>query len=236
MIRRLAGLALLATVTLAATAAAQTSNPTGSLIVMSRPSGASFRLVGGQVITARTPIVIERGLSGRYRLQSLEPGYNRWSRTLELNGVTADSVWMTLSPKSAAAAGLRSLIVPGWGQGYSARPAASAFWLTTALLVAGGAATVQVIYQQRQDDLTAAEKALAAASNATTLAAHDRAAQRFDDAKNWRGIAGGVAAGVWGLNFIEAIVDFPRIRAGQVGLTVVPAPGAGARAILSAGF
>jgi len=237
MTRYPAAATLLATLLVAGTAVAQTPHPPGSLSVMSRPSGASFRLVGVQMITARTPIVIERGLAGRYKLECLEPGYNKWRRTLDLNGATADSVWMTLSAKSAAAAGARSLIFPGWGQGYSARTGACAFWMVTGLSAAGWFVYQDAIYRKRLEDLQNTQDALNASSNPGTIKAQQNAEDRYHDARQWRSVAGGTAATIWGLNFLDAIVHFPAVRAGQISASLAPVP-AGPRAVafLSAKF
>jgi hypothetical protein len=212
-------------------ATAQTPTGSGSLTVMSRPSGASFRLVGEQVIMARTPIVLERGLSGRYRLESTEPAYNRWHRTLNLNGAIGDSVWMTLSRKTAAAAAVRSLVIPGWGQGYSARPTASAVWLTTGILAGGAAGTLEYLYQRRKSDLDDAQKLAVSSPTSANLAARQTTSDRLDDARRWRGIAIVAVGAVWGLNFIDSIVGFPQIRAGQMSFEVLPVPERDPRAL-----
>ena len=215
-------LSILLTLALSGAAAAQTPTGSGSLTVMSRPSGASFRLVGEQVIMARTPIVLERGLMGRYRLESTEPAYNRWHRTLDLNGAIGDSVWMTLSRKTAAAAAVRSLVIPGWGQGYSARPAASAFWLTTGILAGGAAGTFEYIYHGRRNDLDDAQQLASSSPTPANLAARQTASDRLDDARRWRGIAVVAVGAVWGLNFIDAIARFPQIREGQMSFEILP--------------
>jgi hypothetical protein len=85
---------------------------------MSRPDRASFRLEGDIKVVGRTPMTFARGLNGPYRITGFEVGYNSWSRRIVLDGVSADTIWMSLSRKHGISAGVRSLIIPGLGQFY----------------------------------------------------------------------------------------------------------------------
>ena len=199
------------------------AKPQPRLVVLSRPAGISFRLEGPRTLVGRTPMTLQNALAGRYQLESLEPGFHRWRQTLDLRGSSPDSVWMTMRMQSAAGAGARSLILPGWGQVYDGHPAASVFWLITSAAGAAGALRMQSIYLERRDDLDAAERAAAKKTNPTTLAAVERARDRWDQARLWRGIVTTTAGGIWGLNVLEAMIRFPRFRAGHAELELAPA-------------
>ena len=210
----------------AQSAAAQSPPATGSITVLSRPSGAAFRLSGEQVVVGRTPMTIDRGLVGRYELRTLDPGYGTWSRTLMLSGISADTVWITLHPRSAAGAGLRSLVMPGWGQGYGHHPTRGVLFFCATAVVGAGLAFTEVRYQDRLDTYRDADAAYqSATTSATIAAAYDvraRASDRAEDAYKLRLIAFGTLCGVWGLNVIEAMFHFPSLPSDRMSLSITP--------------
>jgi hypothetical protein len=172
----------------------------GSLTVMSRPGGAAVRITGDQSVVGRTPFTLDRGLVGRYVITGSEIGYERWRRTISLDGVSADTIWMTLSQKNPAMAGLRSIILPGWGQFYDDNPGRGTIFLGAAILAGAGYAFAEIRMNDREDDLAAA----------TTPEEVEHATERLDDARDLRKyvlIGGGV---VWGLSVIDAIASVPR--------------------------
>jgi hypothetical protein len=188
--------------------------PAGSLTVMSRPHGASFRLTGDQSVVGRTPITLDRGLAGRYVVSGSEIGYERWKRTVTLDGFSADTLWMTLKEKSAAMAGMRSLIVPGWGQFYVDHPGRGALVMVGMAAAGVGWLVTDRRYDDRLGDLESANAALAAAVTpaeiADAQAARDAAAEDAEDARDLRQsvlIAGGV---LWGLSVLDAVIGVPR--------------------------
>lgn len=212
-------------------AGAQSVGAGGSLTVLSRPSGASLRISGEQVVVGRTPMTLARGMIGRYEVRSNEPGYSARPRVIQLSGVSADTLWMTLQPKSAAAAGLRSLVIPGWGQFYGSRGGAGAAFLTAGLLGGAAVGVFAIRYNDRRDAADAATARYTATPTAITLADKEHADGRLDDARQQRGIAVGVAAGIWGLSAIDAVVHFPRVSGGALALG--PAAGVGGNDLAS---
>jgi hypothetical protein len=208
-------------------AAAQTATPPGSITVLSRPPHAAFKLIGDQTIMGRTPMTLERGLNGHYRIESNQPGFGHWDRTIDLSGAIADTVWMTLTRKSAGGAFARSLFIPGWGQAYSERPLVAAAWLVAAAGAGTMVAICSIQYRNRQDDV-----------NAATVTSRPGALQQLDDAQQLKNIALGAAGAVWGLNLIDAVLNFPSLPAGMsLELSGAPAGrGASARAVLTTRF
>lgn len=183
----------------------QINYPPGSLTVLSRPPGAAFRLTGDRVVVGRTPMMFERGLVGRFRVQSFEPGFEPWGRSVLLDGVSADTLWMTLRSKSSIRAGLRSLLVPGWGQFYSERPKAGWVELIAGAAAVGVLAAAHLEYENRVDEFEAASSV-----------DRRRAADRAEEARDARNLAMGVAAGVWTLSVLDAVAFFPRFNTGAV--------------------
>jgi hypothetical protein len=190
-------------------AAAPAPTPTGSLTLMSRPSRASFRLIGDQSIVGRTPMTLDRGLVGRYRVWGEDIGYERWKKTIVLDGVSADTVWMTLARKNALKAGIRSLIFPGWGQFYDDHHGRATIILTAVTLVAGGGIWAQIDYKHRSDDLDHAKAQFAVSPTPENLAAVGHATNRFNDASNVRKGVLIAGATVYGIAFLDAVFAVP---------------------------
>jgi hypothetical protein len=201
--------------------------PTGTLTVLSRPPGAAFQIQGVVEISGRTPVTLTPRVTGRYELRSTEPGFNTWRRVLNFDGVSPDTVWMTLSRKSMVGAGLRSAVVPGWGQFYSAHPASGAGFLGAAVLAGAGFGLSMLRYQDRQDAVDEAFARLNASSTPAQISAARASLQgaetERDDALRMRRIAGGVVGGVWAISFIETLARFPKASNRLVSLELAPA-------------
>lgn len=199
----------------------QPGTASGSITVLSRPSGVAFRLAGEEVVTGRTPITLERGLRGRYRVTGFEHGLESWRGRITLDGVRADTVWMTLRPKSVLLAGARSLLVPGWGQFYDDHPARG--WIYLGAVAAAGItlAVFATHYSDRVDDYDAADARYQSAGTLDAVAAafadRKRASERAEDAYRRRQIALGVTGGLWGLSLLDAAFSAESGRA-PVGL------------------
>lgn len=208
-------------------AAGQTPPATGSLTVLSRPAGAAFRLEGEQVVIGRTPMTIDRGLTGRYELKSLDAGYSTWSRTLFLSGTAADTVWITLHARGAAGAGARSLVMPGWGQAYGHHPGRGVVFFCATAAVGAALAVSAVRYQDRLDTYRDADALYHSATTVSDVEAafqaRARASDRAEDAYKLRQIAFGTLCGVWGLNVLEAMIHFPSLPSDRMSLSIAPA-------------
>ncbi len=125
---------------------------TGVLSLKSEPTGAVIELVGEHHWRGMTPCDFNRGLKGPYELSAKMRLYERWHRTLNLTEGESRELTIQLSPKSALKAGLRSLIVPGWGQFYSEERGKGAVLLGAAALSAGGLLGAHLVYRSRVDD------------------------------------------------------------------------------------
>src|SRR5262249_52955473 len=122
----------------------------GSLTLLSRPIGARVRLRGPQELDGRTPLTLDRVAGGRYRVIGSAPGCEGGHPPLVIGGTRTDTVWIALHRKSAALAGLRSALIPGWGQFYDEHPVHG--W-TMALASAGTVATLVTAAVQYRDKL-----------------------------------------------------------------------------------
>ena len=201
---------VLAVAVLAAGASAQTRtetkpSTTGVLTIMSRPVGASFRMVGDREVAGRTPLTLRHGLTGLYVIESTESGYETWRRTIQVDRAGLDTLWITLHPKSRLRAGLRSIILPGWGQFYSER----AGWGWTHMIIGVGLATTAGVYAIQYEDRKDEPGRV------------DPARERM---KNWTA----AAAGWWAFSSLEAMMSFPDFPRGPVSIAVNADPGGGA--------
>jgi hypothetical protein len=206
-------LAVLALLAAAPVAAEESPAPAlGSLTLVSSPPGCGVRLLGDQVIEGRTPLTLARGLAGRYRVLGLQDGYETWRRTVVLDGVSTDSLYMQLTPKTALRAGARSLLFPGWGQFYSGRPGRG--WLMTLLGLGGAAAAIvgEVRYADKVDQYDAARDRYRAARSVDEVeaayAAYRAASQDAEDAWDRRQWLMGAGIAAWSLNLLDAVLLF----------------------------
>src|SRR5206468_12071901 len=110
----------------------------------------------GDQVVGRTQRSFGGGLAGRYRSVGYEIGYDRSSRTVMLDGVTADTVWFTLHQKSAFMASARSLILPGWGQAYDEHPVRATLFMIGAITASAGVGIAHWRVHDRADDYAAA--------------------------------------------------------------------------------
>lgn len=203
-------LPLLVAAAQAAPVAAQAANPTGSLTLMSRPAGALFRITGDQEIAGRTPVKLSPWLAGRYRITGSEIGYDRWRREVVFDGMTADTLWMTLRQKTALKAGGRALLLPGWGQLYDQHPRRGLMVLIGAVAAGVGVVVAEVRYSDRVDEVGAAQAAYLAAPTPAAGAAWQRAVDRMNEAQLLRQGFVWSGVGIWGLGVIDAIAFVPR--------------------------
>jgi hypothetical protein len=207
MIRRIASLALLGG--LAGTPAwAQPPSPaSGSVTVFADPAGCRVKLIGVQMIEGHAPFTLSRGLAGHYTVAAEQRGYEAWRRTIVLDGASSDTVWIKLRAKTPFLAGLRSAVLPGWGQFYDSRTGRG--WLMLGMgAVAGGAALwTEVEYSDRVDD------------------GDDPAS--VEEARNDRQLALTIAVGVWAFNVLDSVFLFEGPRHSYLRAGVITPPGTG---------
>ena len=210
MTLRAALLSFLLAVVPAAPVFAQATSPAGSLTLISRPAGASFRISGDQEVVGRTPVTLDPWVAGRYRIDGSEIGYDRWSRSLVFDGMAADTLWMTLKRKNAFKAGGRALLLPGWGQFYDQHPKRGLVFLITGITAVVGVGVAQLRFSNRVDDAEAAKAAYLAAQTPANANAWQSAANEAGDAYDLRQVLIKVGAGIWGLSVIDAVAFMPR--------------------------
>lgn len=212
------GLTLLLSATLTFSLAAQEE---GSLEVVTNPPGAAATVKGDAQVSAITPAEFRFPMVGEYKLTIKKSGYENYSTKLLLDPTTPLRVDVDLIPKTGFKAAVRSMFVPGWGQAYTGQKTKGATW---AVLFSGAVAAYFVADQDfgnKKDDFEQSKKdldeALASGAGGSEIErlwnARNQAQEEAYDAETMRRISIGAAAGVWGLNVLDALL-FTRTERG----------------------
>jgi len=191
---------------------AQQSNES-YLNVLSDPNGATVQLRGEYSLILTAPASIRQELDGEYKVMAFKRGYERWNSTVWFKQGSPDQLAIKLNPKTRFKAGLRSLLVPGWGQFYCEDKTKSLIMGISTL----GAVIVFVIadnnYSSKYDDYRWSRAQLDNSSNIEDWKKYsqlvDETQRKAYDAENLRRAALGIAVGAWAYNVLDAILFFP---------------------------
>ena len=185
----------------------------GTLLVQSTPAGGTVRLSGTLRAVGQTPFYAPNFPVGSYHVAVSRKGY--YTRHTDLVLVAGDSLTIQapLRPKSRLMGGVRSLIIPGWGQSFDERPGRATVYLTSEIAALGVATYLATQFNHSATRYNRIADSLAAATTAANintynakLAEHQVAWQKhYDNAKT----AAYVAAGIWILSAVYAYVLGP---------------------------
>lgn len=185
----------------------------GILKIRSEPSGVLVHLLGEHRWTGTTPWELRRGIDGTYRVVAHLDGYEGWKRTITIGRGESRDLDIRLVPKAGWKAGLRSMIVPGWGQAYGEKPAKGALFLAGTALAAGGLVWANEDYRNRVDDYESARNAYLETTNIDELdplrAKADRARGRADRAYDRRQALLYATVGLYAASLLDAVLLFP---------------------------
>ena len=205
--------ALAAMSPLAETALADGPRGSGSVVITSSPSGAVVELRGEHTYSGVTPWKLDRGLLGVYEVFATKAGYVDWTGSTSVMAGRTDSLFIRMAKKSNMATGLRSAILPGWGQFYAGENLKGTVFL---LAEAGAMTGVLLTDSKREDAMRVHERAIRAYNAADQVdeieAAYDEMLSAFDDVERWhenrkRWIY--VAGAVWIANILDATLLVP---------------------------
>lgn len=210
-IRKQVAVLLLTVLMLTATGFAQQTE--SAVNVRSNPSGCTVILSGDMTVAGITPTTFGQKLRGYYTLTAHLDGFETYHSSVLLPGQGSTEIDITLSPKTRAKAGFRSLLVPGWGQIYSGSKTKGVL-LTVATLAAGVTAGIfHLDYADKRDAFLEVEARYNAAREVSKREAMldelYEAQKDANDAEETRLIGFAVLAGVWAYNVIDAVVFFP---------------------------
>jgi hypothetical protein len=211
--------ALLCIAVLAALLPAVATAQGQGVVVESAPPGAVVELVGQHVFRGVTPWTLDRGLSGTYEVRAYKAGYDEWEGYALLSSSRRDSIYIRLSRKTPLSAGLRSAIVPGWGQFHTDQKGKGTLFFLAEVAALSGVLWANEHRDDAQKDYTEARIAYQTADQVDDIeekflvmqSAHDELHRWHEKRKQWSY----AAAAVWLANVLDATILFPRAsRAG----------------------
>lgn len=211
MTKKVLGLLIAAAVTfgVAGTAAAQE----GGVVITSVPPGAVVELRGDVVLRGVTPWRLDRPIGGTFEVRAYMGGYSEWTGFAALSPTRVDSISIRLSRKTPVGAGLRSALIPGWGQFYTGQGVkGSAFMLVEAGLAAG-LLWSDAKRHDAENDYEEALRAYRAADQVDEIEeAYQARLAAFDEYEKWherRKRWAYAAAAVWLINVLDATLLMP---------------------------
>lgn len=179
------------------------------LTVTSEPPGAVVRLSGEYEWVGRTPWTLNRPLSGIYQVEAHAPGYQVWRGQILLGPGDPQDLKIRLSRKNRFAAGMRSLVLPGWGQHYNDAPVRGWIYTVGEAAALTGAILFWENYQDQVEEFDVAARAYRNAETMDTIrrtrAVLTEKSDDADDAYDRYMLTIGAAAGIYALAFLDAM-------------------------------
>lgn len=201
----------------------------GGFVITSQPPGAVVELSGELVLRGVTPWRLDRPVSGTYEVRAFKAGYEIWEGYMALSASRTDSLSIRMVRKTPLRAGLRSAILPGWGQHYTGQGGKGA-----AFAIAEAAALAGVLWtdakrqdaQEGYDDAAAAYESVDQIDEieeayAELLRRHNELNKWHEQRKRWSY----AAAAIWLANVLDASLLFP--SAGVGGYSAIDGEGSG---------
>jgi hypothetical protein len=184
-----------------------------NISLTTNPTGAVIYLYGEYNLVVSSPASLPSNLSGNYKLRVIRSGYEPWRGELTFIPGTTNDVNIKLVRKTRFRAGLRSLLVPGWGQYYSGNTLRGGMFT---LGVIGSAVGLYFADKKYQDKRSLFDIAAQQYYDAGSIDARLRlkgvmdSAQRIAyKAETDRRAIFLVGVGLWTYNIIDALIFFP---------------------------
>lgn len=185
----------------------------GGLVITSQPPGAVVELSGEHVLRGVTPWRLDRPLSGAYEVRAFKSGYEIWEGYAVLSASRADSLSIRMVRKTPLKTGLRSAILPGWGQYYTGQGGKGAAFAIAEAAALAGVLWTDARRQQAQEDYNDAAVAYGNAdqideieeARAELFRRHDELNKWHEQRKRWSY----AAAAIWLANVLDASLLFP---------------------------
>ncbi len=190
---------------------AQSAGP--AINVTSEPSGATVILTGELTVAGVTPTSFSQRLAGLYKITAFREGYETHNSSIVFSGRDATSINIQLRPKTRVRAGVRSLIIPGWGQRYSGAKTKGTLMTAGALI---GGLTVGILHLKFDSERDEYFDFLNQYNSKRTVAEREamlpqlyQEQKEAYDAEQARNLGGAILAGFWIYNFLDAVLFFP---------------------------
>jgi hypothetical protein len=176
----------------------------------SYPSGVTIRLEGVVDLNGVTPFLLRNVPVSKYTLHIDEPGFEPEKSEITITHGSSAQFFFDIAKKSRLKAVLRSTVLPGWGQFYAEKKVRSSVLLPAGILSFLNLAGAAGYYAYTREEYREAEDEYRKATEFPED--HDEYQDEYRknrDAWDYMRIAAAIYAGVWGLSFIDAVVDFP---------------------------
>ncbi|MBD3367974.1 MAG: hypothetical protein GF405_07365 [Candidatus Eisenbacteria bacterium] len=227
MTKRVLGLLIAAAVLLGA--AGPAAGQEGGVVITSVPSGAVVELRGDVMLRGVTPWRLDRPIGGTFEIRAYMGGYNEWRGFTALSPTRVDSISITLSRKTPLSAGLRSALVPGWGQFYTGQELKGTAFLVVEAGLAAGLLWSDAKRHDAENDYEDALRAYQAADQVDEIEeAYAERLRTFDDYEKWherRKRWAYAAAAVWLINVLDATLLMPSTGPGGFAAAETDEPG-----------
>ena len=185
----------------------------GGVVITSSPPGAVVELRGDNVFSGVTPWELNRGLSGTYEVRAAMSGYADWKGSTSLSADRRDSLHIRMKKRTRMATGLRSALLPGWGQFYADQNLKG-----TVFLLAEAGAVWGVLYadSKRSDAMRDYDRAIRVYESADQIeeieATYEVMLDEFDELERWQETRKRwiyTAGAIWLINVLDATLIIP---------------------------
>lgn len=185
-----------------------------NISVKSRPFGVLIHFKGNRELICRAPCQITHGLHGIYRLKAWKKGFEPWRTTIFLRHGEQKSLSITLVPKTRWKAGLRSAVLPGWGQFYSEQKIKSI--ITGSAFI--GCLTAAIMGNMNYNDKTNSYNDLQSQLDNFNISLPERSElmnkatdkqHEMEKAYDFQQNALWASVAIWAFNLLDAIIIFP---------------------------
>ena len=185
----------------------------GGVVITSSPPGAVVELRGDNVFSGVTPWELNRGLSGTYEVLAAMSGYADWKGSTSLSADRRDSLHIRMKRRTPMATGLRSALLPGWGQFYADQNLKG-----TVFLLAEAGAVWGVLYadSKRSDAMRDYDRAIRVYESADQIeeieATYEVMLDEFDELERWQETRKRwiyTAGAIWLINVLDATLIIP---------------------------
>ncbi len=184
-----------------------------SYSLTTNPAGATASFSGEYNLVVNTPANLPANLSGKYKVRICRPGYETWKGELSFLPGSASNVNVNLSKKTRFKAGIRSMLIPGWGQHYSGNSFRGAVFTLGAIGAATGFYFADRRFSDKKDDYNIALQNYYGATSIDELnrlrVISESARKTASDAEKNRNLLVYTGVGIWVYNFFDSVIFFP---------------------------
>ena len=192
--------------------------------VRSNPSGCTVVLSGDYTVAGVTPTTFSQPLQGFYTISVHRDGFETYRSSIVLTGRDVTNIEIQLTPKTRFRTGLRSLLIPGWGQRYSGSGTRGTLLTIGALATATVTGLLYLDFDDKRDEYYRVKrrfKDTREVSGREAMLDELYEAQRAAyDAEQDKNLGIGILVGFWAYNVIDAVLFFPDYDMNVAGVSI----------------